>query len=85
MAHAAYIFSSTVSEGNICATSNDREMSRLSKWIVPFVGIVLMKAVLAAPLESITPTVCRGGTLTVMSRAASTSQNCPIKALDGVP
>ena len=50
-------------------------MSRSSKWIAPWVGrrwpvTMLMKVVLPAPLEPITPTVCCAGKLTVMSRAA---------------
>ena len=52
-------------------------MSRPSKRIVPLLGvrwpvIMLTKVVLPAPLAPMMPTVCCGGTATVMSRAAIT-------------
>jgi len=51
-------------------------MSSPSNRMVPLVGvrwpvIMLMKVVLPAPLAPMTPTVCSAGTLTVMSRAAT--------------
>src|SRR5689334_1255867 len=51
-------------------------ISLSSNRIVPLLGFrwpvtMLMNVVLPAPFAPITPTVCSGGTLTVMSRAAT--------------
>jgi hypothetical protein len=63
-------------------------MSRSPNWIVPLLGrrwpvIMLTKVVLPAPLAPMMPTVCSGGTSTLMSRAATMEPKRLFEVADG--
>ena len=63
-------------------------MSRSSNQIVPLLGrrwpvIILTKVVLPAPLAPMMPTVCCGGTATLMSRAAMSEPKRLFQVADG--